>query len=187
MRIYIRGAQMPAVAEIKEELKIPEQVKVEAKGRTVTVTGPKGSIKREFKHPLVTLEKKDNTVVITSKFPKRKEKAVVGTWLAHLNNMFRGVTAGFEYRMKIVYAHFPIKASVKGNTFVIENFLGERTPRKANIVGGTKVKVVENQVIIDGIDLEEVGQTMANIEHTTKIRGYDSRVFQDGIYLISRG
>jgi large subunit ribosomal protein L6 len=178
---------MPTTTEIKEELKIPEQVKLEVKDRIVTITGSKGSLKREFKHPSVNLEKKDNTIIITSKFPKRKEKAVIGTWTAHLNNMFKGVTSGFEYKMKIVYAHFPIKASVKGNVFVIENFLGERTPRKAKIIGGTKVKIVENQVIINGIDIEEVGQTMANIEHTTKIRGYDSRVFQDGIYLISRG
>ena len=178
---------MPTAAEIKEELKIPEQVKLEMNDRIVTITGSKGILKREFKHPLVNLEKKDNTIIITSKFPKRKEKAVVGTWIAHLNNMFKGVTTGFEYKMKIVYAHFPIKASVKGNVFVIENFLGERTPRKAKIVGGTKVKVVESQVIVDGIDIEEVGQTMANIEHTTKIKGFDSRIFQDGIYLTSRG
>lgn len=178
---------MPTAAEIKEELKIPEKVKVEAKDRIVTITGSKGSLKREFKHPSVKLEKKENTIIITSKSPRRKEKAVVGTWVAHLNNMFKGVTTGFEYKMKIVYAHFPIKASVKGNVVVIENFLGERTPRKAKIVGGTKVKIVENQVVIDGTDVEEVGQTMANIEHTTKIKGFDSRIFQDGIYLISRG
>ena len=178
---------MSTAAEIKEEIKIPEQIKLEMKNKVVTVTGPKGSIKKEFKHPQVNLEKKDKTIIITSKLPKRKEKAVVGTWRAHLNNMFKGVTTGFEYKMKIVYAHFPVKASVKGDMVIIENFLGERTPRKARIVGDTKVKIVESQVIINGVNLEEVGQTMANIEHTTKIKGFDSRIFQDGIYLTSRG
>ncbi|MFA5772641.1 MAG: 50S ribosomal protein L6 [Thermoplasmata archaeon] len=178
---------MSAVAEIKEEIKIPEQVKLDMKDKIVTVTGPKGTMKKEFKHPRVNLEKKDKSVIIISKLPKRKEKAVVGTWRAHLNNMFKGVTTGFEYRMKIVYAHFPVKTSVKGDMVIVENFLGERTPRKARIVGETKVKIAESQIIINGINIEEVGQTMANIERTTKIKGFDSRIFQDGIYLTSRG
>jgi len=85
-----------------------------------------------------------------------------------------------------VYAHFPMKAIVKGSEFVIENFLGEKAPRRAPILGETKVVVQGDQVLLTGPNVEEVGQTAANIEQATKIRGFDPRVFQDGIYITSK-
>ena len=100
--------------------------------------------------------------------------------------MMEGVTNGFEYEMKIVHSHFPIKTSVKGDTFVIENFLGERSPRKAKILGDTKIQVKGNDVLVTGTDLEKVSQTAANIERATVIKGFDSRVFQDGIYITKK-
>ena len=61
--------------------------------------------------------------------------------------MIEGVNHGFEYDMKIVYSHFPMKATVKGDKFIIENFLGEKAPRHANIVGETKVAVKGTEVV----------------------------------------
>ena len=124
--------------------------------------------------------------MIFTDLPRKREKALVGTWEAHVKNMLKGVTQGFTYRMKLVYAHFPVKVSVKGDQVIIDNFVGEKSPRKARIVEGTKVSVKGDQIIIEGVDKEKVGQTMANIEQATRIKGYDPRVFQDGIYLISR-
>src|SRR5690606_1375479 len=98
----------------------------------------------------------------------------------------KGVTEGFTYRMKIVYAHFPMSVKVAGDSVVIENFLGERHPRRARIVGDTKVQVKGDEVEVSGINKEDVGQTMANIEQATRIKGRDPRVFQDGIYLVSK-
>jgi large subunit ribosomal protein L6 len=89
--------------------------------------------------------------------------------------------------MKIVYSHFPIKASVKGDMFVIENFLGERSPRKTKIVGDTKITIKGDEITLTGINIEDVGQTAANIELATRIKGFDPRVFQDGIYITSKG
>src|SRR2546425_1002886 len=94
-----------------------------------------------------------------------------------------GGTDGFTYEMKIVYSHFPVKAMVKGPEFVIENFLGEKFPRKTSIVGETKVEVKGDQVVLTGPDIEAVSQTAANIEQATHIRGFDPRIFQDGIYI----
>jgi len=70
--------------------------------------------------------------------------------------------------------------------FVIENFLGERNPRKASIVEGVKVTAKGDDVTVSGIDKEKVGQTVANIERATKVKKRDIRVFQDGVYLISK-
>ena len=119
--------------------------------------------------------------------PKKKESALVGTWEAHISNMVTGVTKGFIYTMKVVYSHFPVKTILKGNEFVIENFLGESFPRKAKIVGDTKVEIKGDTIILTGINIEDVSQSCANIELATKIRRYDPRVFQDGIYMVEKG
>ena len=101
--------------------------------------------------------------------------------------MIKGVTDGWTYNLKIVYKHFPIKAAVQGNVFVIENFLGERHPRKADILNGVTVQVKGEEVTVEGIDRNAVGQTAANIEMATRVRGRDIRVFQDGIYITNKG
>jgi large subunit ribosomal protein L6 len=88
--------------------------------------------------------------------------------------------------MKIVYAHFPMTVKADGSKVTIENFLGERHPRTAKILGDTQVQIKGDEVIVSGINKEEVGQTMANIEQATKIKGRDPRVFQDGIYLVEK-
>lgn len=99
--------------------------------------------------------------------------------------MAQGVTHGFEARMKVVAAHFPMKVAVKEHHIVIENFLGEKS-RTAAILPGVEAKVDGEFVILSGPDIERVGQSAANIERTTKIRDYDPRVFQDGIYIIEK-
>src|SRR5216684_2713940 len=85
-----------------------------------------------------------------------------------------------------VRCDFPRKATVKGSEFIIENFLGEKFPRKTRILGETKVEVKGDQVLLTGADVEAVGQTAANIELATRIRGFDPRIFQDGIYITKK-
>jgi large subunit ribosomal protein L6 len=88
--------------------------------------------------------------------------------------------------MVVVYAHFPIKVEVdKGKKIVkISNFLGEKLPRYASIVGDTEVRVEGDRIYIEGISKEDVGQTAANIRLATKIKKKDPRVFMDGIYVV---
>jgi large subunit ribosomal protein L6 len=100
--------------------------------------------------------------------------------------MIKGVTKGFTYKMKIVFSHFPITVKVKGNLLSIENFTGERNPRKAKIMGATKVMVKGEDIILQGISLEDVSQTAANIQNATKIKVKDPRVFLDGIYVYEK-
>jgi len=182
---------MPIAAEVTKVLDIPEGVTIDLKKKdntySITAKGPKGELSRDFIGWHIDIKKKDNSMVLSMERPRKKEAAMVGTWTSHINNLILGVTKGFRYEMKLVYAHFPVKMMVKDDVLVIENFLGERMPRKSKIIGNTKVQVKGDSVILTGINKEDVGQTMANIEQTTKIKGFDSRVFQDGIYLISKG
>jgi large subunit ribosomal protein L6 len=77
--------------------------------------------------------------------------------------------------------------SVKGNTFVVNNYFGEKVPRNADILSGVDVKVSNKvEVTVSGIDKELVGQTAANIEKCATVKNRDRRVFQDGIYLINK-
>ena len=178
---------MVLAAAIREEIEIPEGVEVIIEDE-ITVKGPNGETSRKFTYPNVTISKEDNIVVLETAFPKKKDKSMIGTTRAHINNMITGVTDGFTYHMKIVFAHFPMSVKVqdKEKMVTIENFIGERHPRSSKIVGDAKVQVKGDEVIITGVNKEDVGQTMANLEQATKIRGKDPRVFQDGIYLTSR-
>ena len=179
---------MPKVDEIKEEINIPNGVEISLEGMTIHFKGEKGSLSKTLSHPKIDLNVKDNIVRVScSSSPKRKEKALIGTFAAHIRNMIKGVTEGFEYKMKTVYSHFPIKTSVEGNEFIIQNFLGERSPRKAKILENVNVEVKDDDVTVSGTDKEKVGQTAANIERATKVKHKDIRVFQDGVYIVSKG
>jgi large subunit ribosomal protein L6 len=100
--------------------------------------------------------------------------------------MVTGVRKGFTYKLKIVFSHFPISVKIKDKTVLIENFTGERNPRKAKIVGNAKVKVQSEDIIVQDLNLESVSQTAANIEQATKVKKKDPRVFLDGIYVYER-
>ncbi|MBC7128765.1 MAG: 50S ribosomal protein L6 [Thermoplasmatales archaeon] len=172
---------------IKKEIDIPDSVSVDVKDGKVIVEGAKGKIERVFFHPKISIEKKDNKIHLTCEEAKVKERAIIGSYEAHIRNMIKGVTEGFTYKMKIVYSHFPIKVSVKGNEVIIENFLGEKFPRKTKIFGNVKVSVKGDEITLEGINIEEVGQTAANIESATRVKDKDIRVFQDGIYIVKKG
>lgn len=177
---------MPEGIALKDEIEVPDKVQVTLEGGLVKVKGPNGEVSKRLSDPRITITKDGKVLRLTTRSTRTKEKALLGTFGAHIRNMIVGVTTGYEYKMKIVYAHFPIKASVKGNVFQIENFLGEKHPRKTKILGSTKVQVKGDQVVLNGPDVELVGQTAANIERATKIKGFDPRIFQDGIYIIEK-
>lgn len=171
---------------ISVEVKIPENVKVEVEGSKVKVSGEKGELERSFPEKGIRIELVEGKIVVSSESDRKRFRALVGTISAHIRNMIEGVTKGFTYKLRVVYSHFPITVKVEGEKVLIHNFLGERVPRVAKIVGKTQVKVEGQEITVSGINLEEVGQTAANIEQATRIVGYDRRRFMDGIFLVSR-
>ncbi len=181
---------MVLAPEIEERVSIPEGVELTIQKADdaidVSAKGPKGEVKRRFVSDKLDIVKEGKEVIVHCAFPRKKDKALVGTWRAHLNNMMKGVKYGFEYRMKLVYAHFPVKMTFKDGIFTIQNFLGERSPRKVRIIDGVKVSIKGDEVLLSGVDIEKVGQSAARIEQATRIKGYDPRVFQDGIYIVER-
>lgn len=172
--------------EISKTVQVPDAVTLSLVGKKVSVKGEKGSLVRDFSYATITLEGEGKNVRISAKWPRKKEAALVGTIHSHIQNMITGVTKGFTYKMKIVFSHFPISIKVQDKTVLIENFTGERRPRRVKIVGDVKVKIEPEDIIISGTNLEQVSQTAANIEQSTKVRGKDPRVFLDGIYVYER-
>lgn len=168
------------------EILIPDGVTVKMEGNTVTVTGEKGSVSRSFKAPAVVITGSEEVVSVSTSSRRKKDLALLGTVRSRITNMVKGVQEGYEYKLRIFYAHFPMNVSVDGDQVKIDNFLGEKYPRYARIVGDTQVKIKGDEVVVTGIDKESVGQTAANLEQATRIRKKDPRVFQDGIYLFER-
>jgi len=174
------------VPEKSETVQVPEEVKIALEEREVMVTGRKGTLTRNISHEPVSIELGDNTVRVRAEWPRKKEAALVGTVASHIRNMITGVTKGFTYKLKVVFSHFPISVKLKEKNVLIENFTGERNPRKAKIVGDVKVKIEGEDVIVQGINLEDVSQTAANVEQATKVRRKDPRIFLDGLYVFEQ-
>ncbi|MBI3413548.1 MAG: 50S ribosomal protein L6 [Candidatus Aenigmarchaeota archaeon] len=168
-------------------LQIPEDVSIEISNNDIVVKGKLGTVKKNVAMEAVEIKKEDGKITINPKSERRQSKSMAGTVLSHIENMFTGVTKGWTYTLKILYLHFPMTVKVEKEKVVISNFLGERTPRVAGVVGDTKTEVKGDQIIVTGPDIEDVSRTASNIERATRIKSYDRRVFQDGIFITSKG
>jgi len=169
------------------ELTIPEGVTIEKENSTITIKGSNGFVQKDFTKMPATIEVEMDKVTIKSLGNRKSDYALVNTIQSIIRNMIKGSTTGFTYKLKIVFAHFPISVKIKGQEVHIENFFGERSSRKSRIVGKeTKVVVQGDDVLVTGPNIENVSQTAANIESSTKIKNKDSRVFLDGVYIYSK-
>ena len=171
----------------KAEVLIPENVNIIKRDHIVVVTGRKGTISKDIHKLPAAITVTDRTVTIEPDGKRKSDLAITNTAKSIIANMFKGVEKGYVYKLKIVFAHFPISVRTKGREIHVENFFGERSARIAHIVGDTtKVSVVGDDVVVEGPSLEDVSQTAANIESSTKVKGKDQRVFLDGLYIYSR-
>ncbi|HDD43189.1 MAG TPA: 50S ribosomal protein L6, partial [Nitrososphaeria archaeon] len=151
------------------------------------VRGKLGELVKDLSHANARLELTSGKILIKVVGRGKRAEALVGTLRSVVRNMIIGVTQGFTYKLRVVASHFPISVKVQGDKVIIENFIGERNPRMAKIVGeGTRVEVRGEEVIVRGLDKEAVGQTAANIEQATRVRRKDLRKFLDGIYIYEK-
>lgn len=90
------------VVETSANVVIPENVTVEFKSRVVTVTGPRGTLKREFKHVPVEITRTGKKALkVTVWFGARKHIACIQTVVTHIKNMIKGVTTVSILTVKI--------------------------------------------------------------------------------------
>jgi len=178
-------------------------INVAIKSRQVIVKGPLGTLKRDFRHLPIELSVIDcgkdkdgkprgKKVKAQLWFGTKKARAAVRTCTTHIKNMFKGVTKGFEYKMRMVYAHFPISVEIdKGTKKVnVVNFLGEKKDRSVILNDGVNAEKSTDQkdeIKVTGIDLDAVSQSAANIHIVARVRDKDIRKFLDGVYVSNRG
>ncbi|KAI3659641.1 hypothetical protein MP638_004376 [Amoeboaphelidium occidentale] len=181
------------VLKVEETVKIPEGIKVEVRSRVFKVTGPRGTLTKALKHvDMETSFPNPQTLKITMWHATRKHNACLRTVCTHIQNMIKGVTNGFQYKMRLVYAHFPINASVvdAGKCLEIRNFLGERILRKVPMLDGVQIEMSKSQkdeLVLVGNDIENVSQSAANIQQICRVKNKDIRKFLDGIYVSEKG
>ena len=171
---------------LERSIAIHKDVTVTLDLGNVTVTGPLGSVSRVLVAPGVYLENKGDALIVYAEKATRAEKRIINTFIAHIQNMIKGVTDGFVYKLKICSGHFPMKVTVDKNTVFINNFLGGRTPRLAKVLNGVKVLIEDDVISVNGVDLEKTGQTAANMERATRITNRDRRIFMDGLWIFAK-
>lgn len=169
---------------------IPEGVKVEINSRVVKVTGPRGTLERSFKHVAVEMTITGNKIRVAKWFGGRKEIACIKTVCTHIDNMIKGVTKGFQFKMRSAYCHFPINVSIVDNKKCIEirNYMGEKRVRRIQMIGDVTVETTDqkDEIVVRGINLEHVSQSAAKIQQSTAAKDKDCRIFLDGIYVSER-
>ena len=140
-------------------------VTIKVQSRRVWVEGPRGKLTKDFRHAQVTIKKikATNTILVEKRFDKKKRCAVVKTITGHIKNMIIGVTKGFRYKMKLVYAHFPINATIveSGKGIEIRNYIGQKDTRRIKMIDGVTIKdgAQKDELYLEGNDLEDVSHS----------------------------
>ena len=169
------------------EIIIPEGTEVIRDGNIIVVKGKKGKLQKDFTKIPTVLLFDNGKIIVKPSGERKKDLALVNTVRSIINSMIKGVESGFTYKLKIVFSHFPISVKIKDKNVIVDNYFGERSSRTSRIVGdATNVIVNGEDIIVKGPSLEDVSQTAANIESSTKIKNKDLRVFLDGIYIYSK-
>ena len=174
-------------SSLTREIILPEGVSAQFTEDLLTMTGPLGSTSKDFRLIRARLNIDSNKITVESLGSRKKQRATFGTTVAHVHNLIIGVTEGYTYKLKTAFAHFPLAVKAEPGKIVVENFYGERGNRIAKIIGESNVLVKGDEVIISGVNIEDVSQTAANLEQSTRIKNKDLRVYLDGIYLFEKG
>jgi len=168
-------------------------VTLDVKARVVRVKGPRGELVKDFKHVNMEILRISKTKLkIKVWHGARKHLACIRTICSHIENMIRGVTKGFEYKMRFVYAHFPINVNItdEGKNVEIRNFLGEKVIRRVNMLEGVSVahsSGAKDEITLSGNDIQAVSQSAASIQQSCAVKNKDIRKFLDGIYVSEKG
>ncbi|MBR9675779.1 50S ribosomal protein L6 [Candidatus Woesearchaeota archaeon] len=171
------------VEKYVDSVEVPQGVSASYESGIFKVSGEKGEVSKKLFYPNLKVGVSSDKVVFEYANATKREKKIISTYKAHLRNLFRGVIEGHTYELKICSGHFPMNVSIKDDSFIVKNFIGEKVPRTYKIRDGVKVKIDGDKIIVEDVNKEKAGQTAADIEQLTRRTGFDRRIFQDGIYI----
>ena len=144
----------------KQPVPVPDKVKIDIKGHTIRVEGPKGIVTKTFA-PVVSITHAAGKITVapttdTSRFAK----AMYGTTRSIIAGMVKGVTVGYTKDLEIQGVGF--KAILKGKQ--LDLALGYSHPILMDIPDGIKLTVVEGTKLkVEGADKQLVGAVTAEI------------------------
>ena len=172
--------------KITEQIEVPEGISCEFANRTVKCKKDSQKLSQKMTIPNVDVKIEENKLILHCIAGNRNEYKVIKTLSTHIKNMFEGLGEKFVYELQAVNVHFPMNLKVEENKLIIDNFLGEKVPRFAQILPNVDVEIKGQEINISSSDKEAAGQTAANFERATKVKNRDRRVFQDGIYIVKK-
>lgn len=139
---------------------LPSGVEVKISGQNVNVKGPKGALSLDI-HRTVSITQEDNTLRFAGR--TKHDRAMAGTMRALVNNMVKGVSAGFERKLELRGVGYRAQSQGK----VLNLTLGFSHPVNYDVPEGITIETPsQTEIVVKGVDKQQVGQVAA------KIRGY---------------
>ena len=173
-------------SHLSQSIEIPEGITCTFENRFVKCKKGPTELSKHIHVPTMHVKVHDNKITLECKKGNKTDYKKIMTFQAHIKNLFKGLNEKFIYKLESANVHFPMSLKVEKDDLVISNFLGEKVARHAKILPNVHVKVTGNQITVESHDKESAGQTAANFEQATKVRGRDRRIFQDGIFITEK-
>ena len=172
--------------KLRKEIFLPDDLDARIDGQAIVLKAKDGEVKRVFKQKNISLKMEGKKIILESGKGTKEDKKLMGSMIAHLKNMIRGGQQKHAYVLKICSGHFPMNVGISNGRLTVKNFLGEKVPRILNLKQGADVKVEGDLIHVASTNKEVAGQISADIEQLTRRPGFDTRIFQDGIYIINK-
>merc|ERR1712144_195492 len=132
------------------QVKIPEGIGATVNNRVITIKGKRGTLRKSFKHTQLDVKMLGKKRIQVEKwFGSRKDIATVRTVISHIENMMKGVTNGYRYKMKCVHTGQKDEIAVEGND------LEKVSQSAAQIQQCVLVKNKDIRKFLDGIYVSE--------------------------------
>lgn len=154
----------------KLPIPIPEDVKIEISDGNLKIHGPKGSLERVLPRG-ISANMVDGNLLISSKDKSKLGRALYGTIRSLVSNMVKGVSQGWSKTLELVGTGY--RAEVSGDTLVLS--VGYSHPVKIEAPKGITFKVMKNEVTVEGVDKELVGQISARIREVKPPEPYKGK------------
>ncbi len=171
---------------ITEKIEIPGDIVCTYTNKIIHCKKDSIEISKKFDSPLIEFRINSNAIILESRKSDKRRRKTINSFIAHIKNIFQGLDRPYQYKLEACNVHFPMSLKIEGSKLAINNFLGEKTPRYAEILPNVNVLINGTQITLSSPDKEAAGQTASNMELATKVKNRDRRIFQDGIYIVSK-
>jgi len=170
--------------KLKAEVQLPEGVQAKKEDGDLVISVGDKSLRRVLPRRKLNVKIVGNKIELSVK--DKKDRALVGTFKSHINNMYTGLKEPFVYKLKACSTHFPMSVKLENDMLTIQNFVGRKAPIIVKIPAGVDAKVEKDIVTVSSNDIELAGQAASRIEQATRLNKKDRRIFMDGVFMTKK-